>query len=613
MNIFLILFSILAGAAVWQPEDTKVVTGYIFSPSGNPLVGATVLVSGTNLGAMSDMNGYYLIDDVPIANLPLLSRMVGMSESILYPEITSEDTLHVDFELVAYGEKYTFSIERRHSNFHPSEPLEIQIDNWQGLDLNLNQIWYKEHLLQGQAANDSTLKVYLPYYADEVFLTVIDACETRVPLDVNSRTVKVTLNRNPVLPNMEMPETISSEYFHIDLTKWGNSKFLNWGVIGAETSFSEDGSPRILIVYHDQAVLIKEQDNTTVIDFPFPTLHYQCDSSLNQLLIWDIHGQNATSGNAAVISLEEGTYSVFDPTPEIEELEQQTFVYGGAFITTPRYYGPRYHLSSSGEIVRHGKDSIRFYDSSGTQTTRILFETLGVENFFPYYWFLSLNERAISAIFSDGSFSYCTTVSLNGNVLHLSRLPSDLFPRFETSDFLNDPSLAAVWREQSSDGLLRIDCLTGEYIYLDHRSDIMFPGTYPGVFHSWNSCPNEDSTLVETLDWNTGEVLASITLEKVGNFDARIRGLSLLSGNQATLGISSVLRDSLGSRYAYLLNNNGKPVWLSPPLHNPSTVESGYNSRRLVDFTAVQSPNGNFAVLPDGRYLVIAEFDLTEL
>lgn len=614
MNKFLIfLFSILTGAAVWQPEDTKVVTGYVFDPSGNPLVGATVMLSGTILGAMSDINGYYLIDDVPVANLLLLSSMVGMGETRLHPEITSEDTLHVDFELVPYGGEYTFSIKERHSNFHFSEPLEIKIDNWQGLDLKLNQIWYKEHLIQGEVVNDSTLRVYLPYYADEVFLTVFNTCETLVPLDVNSRTVRVTLNRNPVLPNMNLPEKVSGEYSLLDLTKWGNSDFLNWGVIGAETTWSEDGFPRILIVYHDQAVLIDEHDNMTVVPFPFPTLHYQRDSSLNQLLIWDIHGQNATSGNAAVISLEEGTYSVFDPTPEIEEPEQQTLVYGGHISTAPHYSGSRYLLSSSGAIVRLGKDFIRFYDSSGTQTARILFETVGVENFFPYYWFLSLNETAISAVFSDGSFCYSTTVSLNGNVLHLSRLPADLFPRFSVDDFLNDPSLAVVWRGPFSNSLLRIDCLTGEYIDLDQMSHRMFPGTYPGVFHSSNYCANEDSSLVETLDWNTGEVLNSSTQEKVGTFEARIRGLSVLSGNPATLGISRVPHDSLGSRYAYLLNNSGEPVWLSPPLHNPSNVGSGYYSRRLVDFTAVQSPDGSLAVLPDGRYLVIAEFDLTEL
>ena len=193
----------------------------------------------------------------------------------------------------------------------------------------------------------------------------------------------------------------------------------------------------------------------------------------------------------------------------------------------------------------------------------------------------------------------------------LSRLPSDLFPRFEVNDFLNDPSLATVWRERSSAALLRIDCLTGEYIHLDQRSHSLFPGTYPGVFHSCNSCPNEDSSMVETLDWNTGEVLDSSTQAKEGTFDARIRGLSVLSGNPATLGISRVLRDSLGSRYAYLLNNNGEPVWLSPPLHNPSGIWPSYFP--LSAFSALQSPDGRFAVLPDGRYLVIAEFDLTEL
>ena len=613
MNIILILLSILSGTAVWQPEDTKIVTGRITTPDGNPLIGATVMVIGTNLGAMSHVNGHYFIENVPIANLVLRGSMVGMGETTLRPEITSEDTLHVDIELVPYGAQFTFSIERKYSNFHPSQPLQIQIENWQELDLNLNQIWYKEHLVQGQVLNDSTLMTYLPYYADEVFLTVFDTRETRVPLDVNSETIRVTLNRNPVLPNMELQETVSAEYSHIDLTEWGNSQFRNWGIIGTEVTFSEDGSPRILIVYHDQAVVINKHSNPIVIPFPFPTLRYQCDPSLNQLLIWDIHGQNFTSGNAAVISLEEGTYSVFDPTPEIDEPVQHTSVYAGHINTAPHYYGPRYLLSSSGEIVRYGRDSIRFYNSSGTQTTRIFFEAFGVENFFPYYWFLAQNEAAVSALFTDGSFSYCTTVSLSGSVLHLSRLPSELFTTFSVNNFLTDPTQATVWRERSIEGLRRIDCLTGEHIYLDHRSDKIVPGTSPGVFHSWNSCPNEDSSIVETIDWNTGDLLDSSTQAKAGTFDARIRGLAVLSGNPVTMGFNRALRNAVDSRYAYLLNNSGEPVWLSPPLHNSSSFESGYYPRRLADFSAVQSPNGSFAVLPDGRYLVIVKFDLTDL
>ena len=62
--------------------DTGSISGVVCDTSGNPLIGATVIIMGTSYGAMTDANGGYLIENLEPGSYTLQASMVGMGRSI---------------------------------------------------------------------------------------------------------------------------------------------------------------------------------------------------------------------------------------------------------------------------------------------------------------------------------------------------------------------------------------------------------------------------------------------------------------------------------------------------------------------------------------------------
>ena len=76
--LFLLAF-ICMGIGMATAQTTKV-TGRIFSESdGEPVIGASVLVIGTNLGASTDIEGNFTIENVPASATTLRVSYVGLA------------------------------------------------------------------------------------------------------------------------------------------------------------------------------------------------------------------------------------------------------------------------------------------------------------------------------------------------------------------------------------------------------------------------------------------------------------------------------------------------------------------------------------------------------
>ena len=70
---------ICMGIGMATAQTTKV-TGRIFSESdGEPVIGASVLVMGTNLGASTDIEGNFTIENVPASATTLRVSYVGLA------------------------------------------------------------------------------------------------------------------------------------------------------------------------------------------------------------------------------------------------------------------------------------------------------------------------------------------------------------------------------------------------------------------------------------------------------------------------------------------------------------------------------------------------------
>lgn len=65
-KLTLLLACLLAGIGMLYAQTTKEITGVVISEEDNqPIVGASVLVKGTSVGTITDMDGKFRLSNVP--------------------------------------------------------------------------------------------------------------------------------------------------------------------------------------------------------------------------------------------------------------------------------------------------------------------------------------------------------------------------------------------------------------------------------------------------------------------------------------------------------------------------------------------------------------------
>ncbi len=96
ISLALLLFVSLAATA----GTTGKIAGRVTDTDGNPLIGATVMISGTSYGAMTDPNGEYFIINLQPGTYNLRSSMVGMGEQTQEgASVIADMTTRMDFVL----------------------------------------------------------------------------------------------------------------------------------------------------------------------------------------------------------------------------------------------------------------------------------------------------------------------------------------------------------------------------------------------------------------------------------------------------------------------------------------------------------------------------------
>lgn len=79
-------------------QDTGSIAGGVFDSSGNPLIGATVMVVGTSNGSMTDANGEYVIHNLEPGTYDVSAFMIGMSSlTATGVRVEAGETVTVDF------------------------------------------------------------------------------------------------------------------------------------------------------------------------------------------------------------------------------------------------------------------------------------------------------------------------------------------------------------------------------------------------------------------------------------------------------------------------------------------------------------------------------------
>ena len=96
----LFLFSALPAAFFAQSQTGKI-TGKVFDASTNePIIGANVVVEGTSLGGVTDVNGRFIIINIPANDYKVSASMIGYSKvTIREVEIIVDRTTELTFKL----------------------------------------------------------------------------------------------------------------------------------------------------------------------------------------------------------------------------------------------------------------------------------------------------------------------------------------------------------------------------------------------------------------------------------------------------------------------------------------------------------------------------------
>ncbi len=120
------------------------------SENGKPLAGVNVVVEGTTMGAATDLDGYYVILNVPSGHYRLKASMIGYTTMIVENAVVSIDlTTKIDFKLkstvIESGESVVVTAERplmRKDEFTSrhtvsADEIEVQpVDNFQQIAQN---------------------------------------------------------------------------------------------------------------------------------------------------------------------------------------------------------------------------------------------------------------------------------------------------------------------------------------------------------------------------------------------------------------------------------------------------------------------------------------------
>ncbi|MGB5137201.1 MAG: carboxypeptidase-like regulatory domain-containing protein, partial [Candidatus Zixiibacteriota bacterium] len=99
--LFVLLSAIPSSSTLAQATETGRIMGKIVNKdSGEPLIGAVVVVDGTKLGAQADLDGNYLINNVPVGAYRLIIQSVGYAKlTVENAVVTSGQATKLDFAL----------------------------------------------------------------------------------------------------------------------------------------------------------------------------------------------------------------------------------------------------------------------------------------------------------------------------------------------------------------------------------------------------------------------------------------------------------------------------------------------------------------------------------
>ncbi len=96
----LLIFFIVFSSFLWAGTTGKIAGIITDASTGEPLPGVNVLVENTFLGAATDLEGYYVILNIPPGSFTLSAQMIGYNKSVMQGvRVNIDQTTQIGFEL----------------------------------------------------------------------------------------------------------------------------------------------------------------------------------------------------------------------------------------------------------------------------------------------------------------------------------------------------------------------------------------------------------------------------------------------------------------------------------------------------------------------------------
>lgn len=113
---WILLILLIFSLRVWAGTTGKIAGSVRDADTGEPLIGANVVIQGTYLGASTDMDGYFYIINIPVGEYTVEVSMIGY-QSVIHPgvKVVLDQTTKLEFELreqAIAGEAVVVTAER---------------------------------------------------------------------------------------------------------------------------------------------------------------------------------------------------------------------------------------------------------------------------------------------------------------------------------------------------------------------------------------------------------------------------------------------------------------------------------------------------------------------
>jgi len=99
MKRFLLLIALLSTTYLLNAQSTSVITGRILDTDNLPLPGANVTIEDTEIGTVSDVNGFYTLVQVPTGSQKVHVSYIGFNEETKDVTVIEAKTVELIFQL----------------------------------------------------------------------------------------------------------------------------------------------------------------------------------------------------------------------------------------------------------------------------------------------------------------------------------------------------------------------------------------------------------------------------------------------------------------------------------------------------------------------------------